>query len=78
MSLISDLILFIRVLLASDGRVLPGEEGAELRGLPDAVERVVGGRGAPVDFPALLRLEKKQQNLFLYNIKILLAQKSLF
>ena len=58
----SDFILFIRVLLVSDGRVLPGEEGAELRGLPDLVERVVGGWGAPVDFPTLLRL-KKEQNL---------------
>ena len=64
MSLISDLILFVRVLLASDGRVLPGEEGAELRGLPDAVERVVGGRGAPVDFPTLLRLKKSNKIKF--------------
>ena len=55
----SDLILLVRELLVSGGRVLPGDEGAELRGLPVTVERVVGGRGAPVDFPAPLRLSAK-------------------
>ena len=66
MSLISDFILFVRELLVSDGRVLPGEEGAELRGLPGdpvTIERLVGGLVAPVGFPALLRLSEKKTKL---------------